>query len=94
MGIGDKVVVCTEFRGVFYGTLVSQDGTDVTLRDSRVCVYWSKTTRGFVGLAATGPLDGSRVSRQCPEMRLAKVTCILLCTQEAVAVWESSPWNE
>lgn len=89
---GAKVVVTTAHRGVFFGELLSKNGSDVALTNARVCVYWSQETRGFVGLAATGPLAGSRVSPACPTIELSDVTATLECSPEAVERWEAGPW--
>lgn len=86
------VVVTTEHRGVFFGKLVSRDGSEVTLADARVCVHWSAETKGFIGLAVTGPLKGSRVSLAATELTVTAVTSITKCTPEAIAQWEASPW--
>ena len=88
-----KVVVTTAHRGVFFGTLLERKDGEVSLADARVCVHWSAATRGFVGLAATGPLSGSRVSPACPKMTVTAVTCILECTPEAVKQWEEGKWS-
>lgn len=89
------VVVTTEHRGVFFGYEVSRnvEGRVVTIEKARVCVHWSAETKGFVGLAVTGPLPGSRVSLGAPEMTLTGVTSITECTPEAIAAWEASPWK-
>lgn len=88
-----KVVVTTKHRGVFFGTLVSRDKTDVVLSDARLCVYWSSLTKGFVGLASTGPLKGSKVSPAAPKLELLDVTSVVECSDEAVEKWESEPWG-
>jgi len=88
-----KVVVTTKHRSVFFGTLECKDGTDVVLLDARVCVYWSRETRGFVGLAATGPLDGSRVSPAAPKLEIVDVTAVIHCSDEAVKQWEADKWS-
>jgi hypothetical protein len=88
-----KVVVTTKHRGVFFGTLESREGTECVLSDARVCVYWSQKTRGFVGLAATGPLTGSRVSPAAPRMEIVDITAILHCSDEAVKQWEEGQWS-
>ena len=90
---GQYVVVTTAHRGVFGGKFVSRDGDEVTLTDARVCVHWSSQTRGFIGLAATGPLDGSRVSTAAPQMIICAVTSIVVCSDEARARWEGAPWK-
>jgi hypothetical protein len=88
-----KVVVTTKHRGVFFGTLESRDGREVVLSDARVCVHWSAKTRGVNGLAATGPLEGSRVSKAAPRQDVLDITSILYCSAEAIKQWESEPWS-
>ncbi len=88
-----KVVVTTKYRGVFFGTLESKDGTEVCLTDARNCVHWSSKTKGFVGLAATGPLEGSRVGPAAPKIELVDVTAVLWCSDAAVKRWEEGPWS-
>lgn len=92
---GDFVVVCTDKdkRGVFGGVFQGQEGDTVTMTDARMCVYWSRETKGVVGLSAIGPQPGSRVSPATPEMELPGVTLITKCTDEAKALWESEPWS-
>lgn len=90
--IGDKVVVTTEHRGVFHGTLVSKGDTVVLLK-ARCCVYWSSTVRGFLGLASHGPDSESRITRSVPRLELEAVTSVVLCTPEANAAWEAEPWS-
>ena len=86
-----KVVVTTKDRGVFFGSDEKGDGS--VLLDARMCIYWSAKTRGVMGLAATGPADGSKISRSVPRLELTgKVTAIMECTEEAVKEWESGKW--
>ena len=80
-------------RGVFGGYLKSRNGDEVILVDGRNCVYWCKDVRGFLGLANTGPLKGSKVGPAVPILRLVGVTCIAHCTANARMAWESEPWN-
>lgn len=93
--IGNKVVVTTEYRGVFFGTLTQYDIVNrrATLTAARNCVYWPPANRGFLGLATDGPLDGSRVGPGATELELAGVTSVTLCSDEATARWESGPWK-
>ncbi len=80
-------------RGVFGGYLASRTNGSVVLEQGRVCVHWSRETRGFIGLAATGPMEGSRVSQAAPRLELVGVTAIAYCTPEAQGRWEAGPWN-
>lgn len=88
-----KVVVTTAHRGVFFGELERRDGTEVVLVNARNCLYWSKETKGFVGLAATGPLSGSRISPAAPKLELVGVTAVLHCSEEAAKRWEDGAWS-
>jgi len=90
---GNYVVVTTKHRGVFAGRLVNRENSEVKLKDARVCIYWSTNTKGFVGLAVTGPIKGSRVSPAAPEMVIADVTSITLCSEQAEKQWENGPWE-
>ena len=89
------VVVTTDLnrRGVFGGILESAKGDAAVLRDARMCVYWSRETKGVVGLAAIGPQEGSRISAPAPRIEINGVTAIMDCTPEARALWESAPWS-
>ena len=91
--IGSYVVVTTSYRGVFGGKLVSRENDEVTLAEARVCFYWSQETRGFVGLAVTGPKLGSRVSPASSIMTIPNVTAIIVCTDTAQKQWEAELWS-
>lgn len=90
---GTPIVVTTAHRGVFFGKFVSREDREITISEARVCVYWNRETRGFVGLAVTGPLDGCRVSPAAPKLTLTDVTAILECTPESAEKWGQSPWQ-
>lgn len=88
------VVVTTQYRGVFFGYL-TEDGSPerVVLEDARMCVYWSSSVKGVLGLAATGPDKGSRVGPKVPKITLMAVTSISDCSKDAIEKWEAGPWN-
>lgn len=90
-----KVLVTTEYRGVFFGTLAAYDkaGRTVTLTDARNCVYWPSSNRGFLGLTTEGPLDGSRVGPATAEVDLAGVTSVSRVSDAAIVKWEAAPWQ-
>ena len=90
---GRPVLVCTEFRGVFFGYLDSFAGEVVRLKKARNILYWPASNKGFVGLATMGPLEGSRVGPHA-DIELRKVTCVVECTQESVLRWEAAPWQQ
>ena len=91
--IDKKVLVTTQHRGVFFGTLKSREGTTVVLADGRNCLYWPSSCHGFIGLATGGPESGSRVGPAASELELFDVTSITPCTDAAIAKWEAAPWS-
>jgi hypothetical protein len=89
-----RVVITTEWRGVFFGRLVEDKTPErIVLAEARNCLYWSSDVRGVVGLATTGPTKSCRVGPAAPEITLWKVTGMIDCTPEAVKAWEGAPWS-
>ena len=91
--IGEKVLVTTDKRGVFFGTLTEQGDTTVVLDDIQNCSYWDASMRGFLGLASQGPSDKCRISQPAPSSRLEGVISITICTGNAAARWKKAPWS-
>jgi hypothetical protein len=96
-GCGNKserpVVVCTQYRGVFFGYACCTTGDTVCLKRARMCVYWEKSLRGVMGLASAGPSVGCRISGQVSSIELRGVTAVMDASPEAVACWEAAPWS-
>ena len=86
------VIVTTTHRGVFFGYATDIEGTVINLRAGRNCLYWSKVTKGFIGLASVGPIGDSRVGPPA-DIQLRDITSVVACTPEAVKVWETAPWK-
>lgn len=95
MQVGEKILVTTEFRGVFFGTLTSWDVDRriATLDDARNVVYWSADCKGFLGLASTGPTASCRIGQPVSGLELHKVTSRTPVTAAAVEKFEASPWK-
>ena len=55
------VLVTTAHRGMFFGYASQTDGETISLTRARLCVYWSRDVRGFMGLASTGPTATCRI---------------------------------
>ncbi len=89
------VVVTTEHRGVFAGCV--EDDTklpaEITLSDAQLCVYWSKETRGVLGLAATGPNADCRIGPPVPLATLCQITGVFDATKIAEDKWRAAPWR-
>lgn len=95
--IGRKVIIRADRAGVFYGTLVEKDGTEVELKDCRRIWYWD-------GAASISEIALSGVTK--PEMCKFSVTVssiiitgvieVIPCTDaatksiEGVPVWKRS----
>jgi hypothetical protein len=86
------VVVTTSHRGVFFGYTEDTTGAIIALRAARNCLYWPANQKGFVGLAAMGPVGGSRIGPPA-DIELRDITSVAACTPEAVAAWEKAPWS-
>ena len=90
---GEKaVLVTTENRGVFFGYATETDGETIKLRRARNCIYWPANQKGFLGLAAQGPIDGARIG-PAANIELRDITCVAECTPTAVEAWEKAPWS-
>jgi len=88
---GKPVLVTTEFRGVFFGYLKSQDGREsLTLTKARNCIYWSSDVGGFLGLASIGPSSSCRLGKMVDELTLYKITSVTPVSKEAVERWNRS----
>ena len=85
-------IVTTAHRGVFFGYARDVDGETITLEQARLCVYWSRDVKGFMGLAATGPTASCRIGPPAT-ITLRNITAVLEVTPEAVAAWERGPWS-
>ena len=87
------VVVCTEKRGVFGGMVEDTNADPITMTNAQMCVYWSADVRGVVGLAATGPTAGCRITKPAPSSELHGITAVFDATDEAATAWRSCPWG-
>lgn len=86
------VLVTTQHRGVFFGYAHDTDGAIIKLRAARNCIYWPANNKGFLGLAASGPVDGARIGPPA-NIELRDITCVAEVTPEAVERWEKAPWG-
>lgn len=86
------VLVTTSYRGVFFGYATETKGETIKLRAARNCIYWPAEQRGFIGLAQSGPVKGSRIG-PAADIELRGITAVVEVTSEAAARWESQPWS-
>lgn len=86
------VLVTTAHRGVFFGYATKTSGDVIHLTRARLCLYWSRAEKGFLGLAAYGPSEACRIGPPA-DIELRDITCIAEVNPEAVARWEAAPWS-
>jgi len=87
------VLVTTVHKGVFFGyASAGVKAKTITLTNARNCVYWSADVKGFLGLAANGPITSCRIGPKVPELTLTDVTSVSKVTPEATEKWEKNPW--
>jgi len=87
------VVVCTDRRGVFFGYAEDTEGDAIVLRKPRMAVYWSEDVKGVMGLAATGPTKGCKITLAPPRIEVRGVTAVIDCSPAAVDAWEAGHWS-
>lgn len=82
-------------RGVFMGYIDPKCAQDTILEveEIRMAVMWSSDVKGVLGLAATGPTKGCRITKAAPRAKLHGVTAVIELTKEAVKAWEKEPWS-
>lgn len=90
-GKGRAVVVTTAHRGVFFGYAEDTEGERIKLTAARLCIYWSRDVRGFMGLAANGPSKTCKVGPPA-DITLRNITSVLEVAPAAVKAWEAAPW--
>jgi hypothetical protein len=83
------IIVTTAHRGVFFGYASDTAGETITLKRSRLCIYWSSDIRGFMGLASAGPNSSCKIG-PAADITLRAITAVLEVTPEAEAKWNSS----
>lgn len=86
------VLVTTEHRAVVFGYATDTTGDSIHLKRARNVLYWSRESKGFMGLAAHGPMQGSRVG-PAADIDLRKVTSVVEVTEEARARFEAGCWS-
>lgn len=80
------VIVCTEFKGVFFGYSGDTSGDVIQLRGAKMAIYWG-TTKGVMELASTGPTSASNISAPA-DIEVRKVTAVFEVSPEALKKWE------
>lgn len=82
------VIVCTEFRGVFFGYAEDTSKDTIQLKAARMAIYWG-TTKGVMELAEVGPSSKSKLSAKA-DIEIRKVTAVFEVTKEAAEKWKTA----
>jgi hypothetical protein len=82
------VIICTEYRGVFFGYASDTSGDTINLRGAKMAIYWG-TERGVMQLASTGPTSKSKISAPA-DIEVRKVTAVFEVTPHAEKVWSNA----
>jgi hypothetical protein len=82
------VIICTEFKGVFFGYASDTTGVNVMLKGARMAIYWGGN-RGVLRLAEVGPQTGDRISARA-DMDIRKITAVMEVTEAAAKAWEAA----
>ena len=81
------VIICTEYRGVFFGYAEDTSSDTIKLKEARMAIAFG-TTKGVMQLAETGPTEASKVSAKA-DIEVRKVTAIFEVSAEAQAKWDA-----
>lgn len=80
------VIVCTEYRGVFFGFAADTSGDVIRLSKARMAIRWG-ATRGVMELAETGPTSTSLISAEA-DIEVRKITAIFDVSDAALRAWK------
>jgi len=86
--VSRPIIVCTSYKGVFFGHAENTDGDIIHLKGAKMAIYWG-TTRGVMQLAATGPTPTSKISLPA-DIEVRGVTAVFEVTAEAAEKWEKA----
>lgn len=71
------VLVTTLHRGVFFGFTAAPEGAEtIKLTSCRNVLYWPAECRGYLGLAANGPVRGAKVGPVAETVELRNITSV------------------
>lgn len=86
------VLITTEFRGVFFGFVKNDKKlpAEITLTNSKNCIYWSNDVSGFLGLACKGPSSNCRIGAEVEEITLYRITSVTPVEKEAEEKWKKA----
>lgn len=87
------VLVTTIHRGVFFGYIKNDKKCpdEITLTGVKNCIYWPSSSKGFLGLALTGPnTKDYKIGARVTEITLYGITSVTSVEDSAVKAWEAA----
>ena len=93
--IGVLITTDSNKRGVFFAYINPEDAGKETIPAEQIqmCIRWSSSRHGVLGLASMGPSENCRVSPPAPSGIVHGVTFVATCTPAAIKAWKSEPWG-
>lgn len=94
--IGKKVIVRGDRSGVFFGTLTSREGREVTLENCRRLWYWDGAASiSQIAIDGVTKPDYCKFTVTVDEILILDAIEILLCTDKSIACIEGVPvWRK
>lgn len=90
--INEKVIIRADRAGVFYGTLVEKDGTEVELKDCRRIWYWDGAASiSELALSGVAKPESCKFSVTVPQIVVTGVIEIIPCSKDAIESIEFVP---
>ncbi|MGM9684187.1 MAG: DUF6948 domain-containing protein [Eubacteriales bacterium] len=94
--IGKKVIIRGTNSGVFFGTILEKNGTEVRLRDCRRLWYWEGAASiSQIALEGVKTPDRCKFTVSVPDIIITDVIEIIPCTDDAIENIEGVPvWKK
>ena len=83
--LNKKVIIRGDRSGVFFGTLVEKDGTEIRLKDCRRLWYWDgAATISQLAVNGTTSADSCKFTVTVPDIIITDVVEIIPCSNDAI----------
>lgn len=94
--IGKKVIIRGDRSGVFFGTLVAKEGTEVKLQDCRRLWYWDGAASiSQIAVDGVTKPDNCNFTVAVSEIVITDAIEIIPCTEKAIkCIEEVSVWKK
>ena len=90
--IGKKVIIRGDAAGVFFGTLVRRDGSEVELKDCRRIWFWDGAcSLSELAMSGTNNPHNCKFTVTVPSIEILGVIEVIPCTEQAIKSIENVP---